>query len=124
MRAAHALLVLIVLAEGVALFAPGSSRTTFVARPGTALGPPTADAATTHLGATPAGAVFLHQMTADDVARGLWGLRAAGRPAPVDPAAVAAAAAAQDRVLALRTERRAAADRLAASAAALARATR
>jgi len=109
--------------EAVALVGPPARRAELVAFPGWAPGAPPSDANAEVLAATPAGARFLHEMTADDVARGLWALQEAGTPASVDPELLAAAVSAHGRVLALRAERRAVATRLVGVGARLAQAT-
>lgn len=114
------LLALLVAAEALALVLPPRVRPIFVVVPNPVHGDAQRDEATAVLAASPAGARFLHEMTADDVARGLWGLAEAGTPAPVDRAVVAEAASLHHEVGALRERRRAVADQLRADAVALA----
>jgi hypothetical protein len=121
---ARALAALLVVVESVALLAPARGRPIFIAPPTADLGQPGADDATTLLATTPEGRRFLHEMSADDVARGIWGLRAAGRPVDLDAATLAEAIALHARVGALREARRAAAAAVSEDGTALAQATR
>lgn len=117
---ARVLVVLLIGVELVALLAPARNRPLFVVVPGFVPGNPAPDANTTLLAASTAGDRFLHEMTADDVARGIWGLDRAGIPVSVDPAEVAEAARLHRELGALRARRRAAAEVLAADGVVLA----
>ncbi len=117
---ARLLVVLILAAELGALVVPARARPLFVAVPAGPVGQAVPDSSTLALAGSEAGARFLHEMTADDVARGVWGLDQAGTPVAVDPADLAAAAALHRKVGALREQRRAAVERLGVDGVALA----
>ncbi len=116
---ARGLVLLVIVAEVLALWVPARQRPIFVPVPASVVGQPLSDASTEALAATVDGARFLHEMTADDVARGVWGLDEAGTPVSVDPDDLVAAATLYRELGALRQARRAAAERLAADGVAL-----